>query len=99
VPFTLVPTTGASQTLADLEKVNTKKADVVKKALGYLQLNPHHNSLETHEFRSLKGPKGEKVFQAYAQNNTPNAWRILFYYQPKQVIVVVSIVPHPKGKK
>ena len=75
----------------------------VRKALGYLELNPHHPSLNTHEFTSLTGANGEKVFEAYAQNNTPGAYRIFWHYGPDEtkgkkripVITVIAITPHP----
>lgn len=74
-----------------------------RKALGYLEVDPHHPSLNTHEFTSLTGAKGEKVFEAYAQNNTPGAYRIFWHYGPDEikgkkrtaVITVVAITPHP----
>jgi hypothetical protein len=46
---------------------------------------------------------GEKVFEAYAQNDTPGAYRIFWHYGPDEgsgnkriaVITVVAIIPHP----
>jgi hypothetical protein len=75
----------------------------VRKALGYLEINPHHPSLNTHEFTSLTGANGEKVFEAYAQNNAPGAYRIFWHYGPDEtkgkkripVITIVAITPHP----
>jgi hypothetical protein len=75
----------------------------VRKALSYLELDPHHPSLNTHEFTSLKGANGEKLFEAYAQNNTPGAYRIFWHYGPDEtkgrkrtpVITIVAITPHP----
>ena len=76
----------------------------VNKALGYLQINPTHPSLNTHEFTALS-TRDRKVFEAYAQNNTPGAYRIFWYYGPDerdpktkkniQAITVFSIIPHP----
>jgi hypothetical protein len=83
------------QELKDNESQHKVKK-VVEKSLGLLQLNPRHPSLATHEFRSMSGPKREKIWEAYAQNHTPGAWRIFFYYcsEPKQ-IMIVAITPHP----
>lgn len=75
----------------------------VRKAVGYLEMNPQHPSLNTHEFTSLTGSNGEKVFEAYAQNNTPSAYRIFWHYGSDEakgkkripVITVVAITPHP----
>ena len=90
---------------AELEGSASKAAifEQVRKALGYLELNPHHPSLNTHEFTSLTGANGEKVFEAYAQNNTPRAYRVFWLYGPDEtkgkkrilVITVIAIAPHP----
>ena len=71
--------------------------NAVKKTLKYLSENFHHNSLQTHPFLSLEGPNGEKVFEAYAQQNTPAAYRVFWYYGAKRgTIVVLTITTHPK---
>jgi len=73
-----------------------KRYDAVKKAIQFLSSNPRHPGLKTHEFTSLQGPKGEKVFEAYAEQSTPAAYRIFWYYGPgKNQITVVAITPHP----
>ncbi len=76
----------------DLEK----RYKAVSKALKYLQENPHYPSLQTHEYYSISGPHGEKVFEAYAEQNTPAAYRIFFYYgSTRGEIIVFAITPHP----
>lgn len=76
----------------DLEK----RYNAVKKALGLLQTNPRHPGLNTHPYESFFGPRGEKIFEAYAENNTPGAYRIFFSYGPgKQMISILTILPHP----
>jgi hypothetical protein len=75
----------------------------VQKAIAYLETNPGHPSLNTHEFISLAGAHGEKVFEAYAQNNTPGAYRIFWHYGPDEikakrripVITIIAITLHP----
>ena len=72
--------------------------------MGYLQINPAHPSLNTHEFTALS-TRDRKVFEAYAQNNTPGAYRIFWYYGPDErdpkakknipAITVFAILPHP----
>jgi hypothetical protein len=59
--------------------------DAVTKALGYLEVNPRHPGLHTHEYTSLRGARGEKVFEAYAQNRTPGAYRIFWHYGPDEL--------------
>lgn len=73
-----------------------KRYKAVTKAMRFLSSNPRHKSLKTHEFTSLKGPKGEKIFEAYAEQSTPAAYRIFWFYGPgKNQITVISITPHP----
>jgi len=77
--------------------------DQVRKAIGYLELDPHHPGLHTHEFTSMSGANGEKIFEAYAQNSTPGAYRIFWHYGPDEirgkkrtpVITIIAITPHP----
>jgi hypothetical protein len=73
-----------------------KRLKAVRKALGYLENNPRHPGLNTHKFSSLEGPSGEEVFEAYAENKTPAAYRIFWYYGPdKKQITILAITPHP----
>ena len=73
-----------------------KRYKAVKKALLFLSQNPRHPGLRTHEFTTLKGPRGEKVFEAYAEQSTPAAYRVFWYYGPEEnQITVVAITPHP----
>jgi len=73
----------------------------VRKPLGYLETNPRHPGLQTHEFTSLAGVGGEKVFESYAQNNTPGAYRVFWHYGPdetanrKRISTIIAITPHP----
>lgn len=73
-----------------------KRFKAVSKALKYLAENPRHPSLQTHQYFSLCGPSGEKVFEAYAEQDTPAAYRIFFYYgKASGEIVVFTITSHP----
>ena len=73
-----------------------KRYHSVKKAIQFLSANPRHKSLKAHEFTSLKGPKGEKVFEAYAEQSTPAAYRVFWYYGPgKNQITVIALTSHP----
>ncbi len=61
-----------------------------------METNLRHRSLQTHQYQSLKGPNGEKVFEAYAKQNTPGAYRVFWYYGPgRKEITIVAITPHP----
>ena len=73
-----------------------KRYKAVTKALALLEQNPKHPSLQTHLCYSLKGPQGEKVFEVYAEQHTPAAYRIFFYYGfPRGKIIILTITPHP----
>jgi hypothetical protein len=68
----------------------------VRKTLGYLETNLRIKSLQTHEYQSLTKRYGKKVFEAYAQQNTPGAYRVFWYYGPTRgTIVILAITPHP----
>lgn len=95
--------TGSARTQYDnLKNARGKKAaglfKQVAKALQYLQSNPRHPGLHTHQFKSLESPYDSrgKVWEAYAQNRTPNAYRIFFCYGPERnQITIIAITPHP----
>ena len=73
-----------------------KRYKAIKKTINLLSLNPRHNSLRTHEFSSLKGPENEKIFEAHAEQSTPAAYRIFWYYGPhEKQITIISITSHP----
>lgn len=70
----------------------------VQKTLRYLHENPRHPGLETHPYSSLEHPwdSTQKVFEAYAQNNTPAAYRVFWCYGPnKKQITIITITTHP----
>lgn len=73
-----------------------KRLKAVQKALGLLETNPRHPGLKTHKYSSLIGAGGNEVFEAYAENKTPAAWRIFWHYGPsKGQITILAITPHP----
>ena len=73
-----------------------KSYKAVKKTINFLAEDPRLRSLQTHEYDSLKGPMGEKVFEAYAEQRTPAAYRVFWYYGPsKGMITIFAITPHP----
>ena len=89
----------AKEQLAKLKADNAdnglrKRYNAVKKTIRLLSSDPRYKSLNTHEFTSLKGPAGEKIFEAYAQQSTPAAYRVFWHYGPlKSQITIVSITP------
>ncbi len=70
----------------------------VHKTLDLLRNNPKHPGLQTHEYTSIENPydKKQKVFEAYAQNQTSGAYRVFWCYGPgKKEITIIAITPHP----
>ncbi len=59
-----------------LDKDEEKFFKKLVKALGYLQENPRHNSLASHEIDDLTRKYGLKIFQSCLENNTPAAGRL-----------------------
>lgn len=96
--FELIFTLQADSDLCEIEKDPSKQnlLKAVRKTLGFMETNLRHPSLNTHEFTSLKGPNGEKVFEAYVQQKTPAAYRVFWYYGPdRKQITIVTITSHP----
>ncbi len=103
--FRLEFTVSADEDLRRIEKGSDPGLiKQIKKTLGYLQVNPKHPSLKTHEYDSIPNPldPAKKVFEAYAQNKTPGAYRIFWIYgsaiKPPtkgRVITIIAITPHP----
>ncbi|MCC2667186.1 MAG: hypothetical protein K0R24_1679 [Gammaproteobacteria bacterium] len=63
------------------------------------QANDDLNALEkTTNFKKkrLKAVRNEDIFEAYAENNTPAAYRIFWHYGPeKKDITIIAITSHP----
>ena len=94
--FRIILAETAAKACDDLGQTDPSKLRKVYKTFGLLQTNPKHLSLQTHEYRSLKGPNGEKVFEAYVESKTPAAFRVFWYYGPgRETITVVAVTPRP----
>jgi len=96
--FRILFTEEAAANLDKLEHspANHKQFKAALKCLGYLENNPKHPSLNTHEYISLSRQFGIKIFEAYAENKTPQAYRIFWHYGPsKAEITIIAITPHP----
>lgn len=91
-------TSEAKENLKELKSSRhlEKRFKAVSKALKYLVEDPRHPGLQTHLYSSIFGPNKEKVFEAYAEQDTPSAYRVFFYYGHRRgEIVVFAITPHP----
>lgn len=64
----------------------------LKKAFKNLKTDPKYPSLKSHPFGEIEDVK---VWTSYVQNNTPQAYRILWHYgNEKLTIVLLSVIPH-----
>lgn len=96
--FEIVFTEYADDRMDQLEGRKDKKSVVkaIHKVLGYMETNLRHPSLNTHKYDEMEGPNGEEVFESYAQNKIPGAYRIFWHYGPgKGKITILEISPHP----
>ena len=96
--FELAFTEFADQQMDELEKTSHKKSvyKAVCKILGFMETNLRHPSLNTHKYSAMVGPNKEDVFESYAQNKTPGAYRIFWYYGPGlRKITILEISLHP----
>lgn len=87
----------AKRDLRELKKSPAlgKRYKAVVKALRFLESNPRHPGLNTHIHTGYSITFKCKIFEAYAENNTPGAYRIFWCYgEERNVIQVVAIVPH-----
>jgi hypothetical protein len=70
----------------------------VAKTISFLKRNPRHPGLRCHEYSELPHPYDhrEKVWEEYAQNNTPGAYRVFWCYGPgREYLTIIAITPHP----
>jgi hypothetical protein len=98
IHFTLLATPEAQANLKELEDSPdlAKRLKAVQKALRLLSENPRHRSLQTHKHTALSKKYGVEVFEAYAENHTPTAYRIFWKYGPAdKQITIIAITPHP----
>ena len=96
--FSLLVSNEAAAALRKLERDGglAKRLKAVRKTLGQLESNPRHPALRTHKYQSLSGPNGEDVFEAYAEQSTPAAYRVFWCYGPeKGQITILAITAHP----
>lgn len=95
--FKLLFSEVAKQKLKALELDKSKKGLLkqLQKVLGYMETNLKHPSLNTHKFSSMSCTLGD-VFESYAQNHTPGAYRIFWVYGPgKGEIYILDVTSHP----
>ena len=73
-----------------------KRFKAVCSALKKMRDNLRHPGLNTHPLKGMLCPHKKTLFEAYAENNTPAAYRILWCYDPSNTdtVIVTQIIPH-----
>ena len=90
-------TATAAEHLKQLERDGSlaKRLKAVRKTLARLETDPRHPGLRSHEFKSLSS-HGKKVFESYAEQDTPAAYRVFWRYGPKEgQLTIIAITSHP----
>lgn len=84
-------------TALERDPKRAKRLSAVRDTLSLLQIDPHHPKLDTHEFQSLKGARGEKVFaSAVETKGDAAAHRVFWHYGPMTShIIVLAITEYP----
>ena len=94
--YTVLLTTEARKTMADLQRRDPARYKKVRKALRLLAQDPGYPSLHTHRYEIITGPLGQPVWESYVENHTPSAWRIWWYYGPEEGQITIFLIgPHP----
>lgn len=100
--YKILFTKKSDKELSDLEQDPSKNKilKAVRKTLAFMESNLRHPSLNTHEFKSQKGPAGQKIFEAYVQQKTSSAYRIFWYYGPlENQLTIIGITSHPRNNQ
>jgi hypothetical protein len=95
-PFKLKFTIIAAAQLAGLKAKQPPKHKKVLKCLGLIEKDPKYPGLNSHRYEDYDEVHGEKIWESYAENKTPGAYRVFWHHGPKEgEITVVAITPHP----
>jgi len=89
-----------------LQKDEIRLFKKLSKTISFLENNPSHNGLCSHDIDKLseryskKIGRKIKVWQSYLENNTPAAGRLFWCFGPvKGVITIIGLDPHPEDNK
>ena len=47
-----------------------------------------------HKYNDMEGAHGEQVFEAYAENHSPGAYRIFWDYGPGRAVITIIDIHH-----
>ncbi|MFY9233587.1 MAG: hypothetical protein WAO58_03915 [Fimbriimonadaceae bacterium] len=96
MPFKLIVQPTAEKAWKALEKPDKVRFDKVGNCLYKLGQDPKSPGLKSKRYKSLDKKHSESIWESYAENNVPAAYRVFWHYGPgKDEITVVAITPHP----
>ena len=85
---------------ARAEELNREEKDLyrkIRKALQYLEKNPRHPGLNSHEIDVLTEKYGVRIWESYLENKKAGARRMFWIYGPEtKEITIVGIEKHPE---
>jgi len=84
-------------TALERDPKRAKRLAAARKTLGLMEIDPHHPELHTYEYRTVKGTKGESVFESYIETRiAAAAHRVSWQYAPlKNHIIVLAVLAYP----
>jgi hypothetical protein len=85
---------------ARADELNRDEKDLyrkIRKALKYLEQNPRHPGLNSHEIDVLTEKYGVRIWESYLENKKSGARRMFWIYGPEtKEITIVGIEKHPE---
>lgn len=74
-----------------------KRLTAVRKTLALMEIDPHDRRLHTYEYRTIKGAKGEKVFESHVETRATAAAHRVFWHQGPLpgYVIVLAVTAYP----
>jgi hypothetical protein len=91
MPFKISILDSVRDKLLELKRADLRRYKKVRKALDQLANDPKYPSLKSKVISPYPGID-EKVWQSYVENNTPAAYRILWFYGPSANEITILVI-------
>ena len=94
---TLINELGEKAVAGELNRDEKDLYRKIHKALQYLETNPRHPGLKSHEIDVLTEKYGVRIWESYLENRKAGARRMFWIYGPEnKEITIVGIENHPE---